>query len=103
MTTAVLFQFGLFAGFSRKLIVFTTKFLLVDRVGVTSMRVLIAGSLQEAHCRLIASLNGGVEILNIVVVVGRAGISDFGNAKRAGCDWGWRPTASNEATSGAAM
>src|SRR5271170_1273740 len=58
--------------------------LLVKRVGISGVAVLITRSLKEAHGRKIASGSGGVEILDIVLVVGPALMSDFRQGNRTG-------------------
>ena len=47
------------------------KLLLVERIGVAGVAVLIAGSLQEGDGREVAGGDGVVEIVDVVLVVGR--------------------------------
>ena len=81
MTTAVLFQVGCA---SRKLMRIDEELLLINRIGVSRVSVLISLRLQKADCGLVASGNCGEEIVEVVLVVGLTGVSDFGNRCGAG-------------------
>src|SRR5208337_2812167 len=56
------------------------EILLVGGVGVTRVAVLVALRLQEAYCGLIAIGDRGKEIVEVILVVRRAVVSDFSNA-----------------------
>src|ERR1035441_7605262 len=53
------------------------EMLLVSWVGVSGVTVLIALRLEEAHCGLSAVGDGGEEVVDVVLVVGGAIVSDF--------------------------
>src|SRR5258708_31654987 len=50
---------------------------LVQRVGVSGVAVLIAGCLQETHCRQIASGRRAEETISVVLVGGLTGVSRY--------------------------
>ena len=57
--------------------------LLIERIGVASVGILIAGSLQEADSGHVAGVHCSVEVINVVLVVGLVAI----DADHAGRAW----------------
>jgi len=58
--------------------------LFVQRIGVSRMRVLIGRRLQKAHGRKISARGSRVEILDVILVVGRTSPTDFRQRSRPG-------------------
>src|ERR1700739_1890059 len=56
--------------------------LFIERVGVPGVSVLERLRLNKAYSREVARANGSVKILQVVFVVGGAGVPDFGNRCR---------------------
>src|SRR5262249_33879223 len=56
--------------------------LLVKRVGVAGMAVLVSCRLDEVHSREIAGANRSIEVLQVVLMIGRARLADFRHRRR---------------------